>query len=293
MRLSDKPAKLAAVRENIFPTARALVRDWDTFRWHRNTFTKEVDADVPWSSQALCLSVWGTVASSEGADVRLAVGRACDDPLVAKAIEDAVGGVTPELVEPVLLNEMGGEPTNLDVVVEVDSLIVVIESKLSERLGGCGQLKKKHCSGIYGPGSDLKYRTPAPCRLTIPDRARTARSYWTVMDALAGGPFAPVGSPCPFKGPGYQVMRTIASAARLGELRRKDWRVVFAFPFSLGGTTLADVAAVQNRLKSEHRARVGSLDYDTLAAALVAGGSDVARELGRHMAARIAAGRNK
>jgi hypothetical protein len=35
------------------------------------------------------------------------------------------------------------------------------------------------------------------------------------------------------------------------------------------------------------------LDYDALAAALVAGESEVARGLGQHIAARIAAGRNK
>jgi hypothetical protein len=293
VRLSEDPAKLASVRDNIFPVARAVVTDWDAFPWHRNTRTGEIDADVPWSSQALCMSVWGTVTAPEGAEVRKLVGRAAPHAELARVLADRVLRVALERIDGDLLNEKGsGNPTNLDVVVETGSDAVVIESKLSEPLGGCSQ-PPKQCSGTYGPGSDLKWRTPAPCRLAIPDGRRTARAYWTVMDTLAGGSFTAPGSPCPFRGPGYQVMRTIASAFRLGERRGKDWRVVFAFPFTLGGSTPADVAAVRDRLLPEHRSRIGLLDYDALAAALLSGESAVARDLGRHMATRIAAARTK
>jgi hypothetical protein len=295
-KLSDDPRRLQRVRENIYREAHHILRgDWDGFSWHRSgpKDDRVVDADVRWSSQALCMSVWGTAAAPGCADVRTAIARVCGDPAVARGLEGASAHLTFELEDRELLNEKGTPlASNLDVVIEFDSLVLVVESKLSEPLGGCSQFPT-NCSGRYESGSDKKTMTTAPCRLQVQDNKRTPRQYWTVMDALAGGPFAPVGSPCPFKGPGYQVMRNIASAARLGELRRKDWRVVFAFPFSLGGTTPADVAAVQTRLKPEHRARVGLLDYDALAAALVAGESEVARGLGQHIAARIAAGRNK
>lgn len=292
MRLTDNPAKLAAVRANLFPDAHALVRDWDTFPWH--TRGREVDADVPWSSQAFCMSVWGTLPVDDARELRQLVGRLSGDPVVAGALDAAVPQVTAEVVDRELLDEKGlGMPTNLDAVIELPSLVVVVESKLSEPFGGCSQAANRHCSGFYGTGSDLKHGTPAACRLAVPDGRRMARSYWTVMDALSGGSFAGLGSRCPFLGPGYQVMRSIASAYRLGQLKQKDWRIVFAFPASLAGSTPTDIAAVRGRLLPEHQRRVGSLDYDTLSGALLAGDSARARALGRHMASRIAAARTR
>jgi hypothetical protein len=275
-----------AIRKNIFRAAHSAIRDWSTFKWHR---TKGVpDAHVPHSSQAFCISVWGTVASPQGAAVRKTLNGLLNDDLIGKALESYKEGLPLELESDSreLLNEYGGTQSHLDGVLRLNGLIVVIESKLTEPLGRCSQAKDGHCSGIYGPGSDLKRgRTDVACRLEYQDRQRTARLYWNIMKKISKEDAYPVGETCAFAGSGYQVMRNIAAAAKLAA-DASEWRVIFAYPRSYDPKTDDAITSVRSKL-AVHQDRVVVLDYINFARQLTSSSDEVAHDLGKHMAIRL------
>lgn len=186
-----------------------------------------------------------------------------------------------------LLNEYGGTQSHLDGVLRLIGLSVVIESKLTEPLGRCSQKKDGHCSGIYGPGSDLKLRrTDVSCRLEYQDRQRSPRSYWDIMKAISKEGAYPVGELCAFAGRGYQVMRNLAAAAKLAG-DASEWRVIFAYPQSYDPTTDDAIALVRGRLATQHQPRVLALDYIKFAKELIASTDQTANELGKHMSIRL------
>jgi len=138
-----------------------------------------------------------------------------------------------EVENPSLLNETGkGQPTSIDVVLKTSKQILTIESKFdrdaSEGFGPCGQAnseKSAKCAGFYGPGSDLKRKTNAWCRLEGWDKGRSPRLYWSLGKAY----FKPEifnlqkrGEWCPFAGSNYQLMRNFLFAATLAQRERKD-----------------------------------------------------------------------
>jgi hypothetical protein len=267
---------IGEIRKNIFPPAWEAVSNLRELRWHRF-------AHQPNSSQAFCLSVWAIVAAPEGEAVRETVAGLIGEPL---------GSTVPrwqaEVVRRELLNEFGGNATNLDAVLDFGDGVWVVESKLKEELGACRQ-PPKHCDGTYRAGSDRKSKSVFPCRLMDKDNRRTPRLYWKVMHSLSVPGAYPEGGACPFAGAGFQVMRNIASAARLAELAgHGSWRVVFAYSPRLSPSTKGHVDAVANRLRDDHRARVRQLDYDRLAQSLASHRDPTARELGHFMQNRLA-----
>lgn len=250
--------ELAAISANILETAHWAIPDWKTFPWHRHNGA--IQAHKSHSSQAFCISVWGALAHPAANEAR---------GIVHLLLGIEPGGLTPglnlEYVDRGLLNEYGGIPTNLDAVLTYPGLIVTVESKLTEPFGGCGQYKNGACGGRYETGSDRKTRTLSPCRLSIPDGDRTARRYFEVMQQLATPEAIGEGRPCPFAGPGYQVMRNIAAAARLGEQHGTDWVAVFAFPASRQPDSVTALEGVRQLLTPANASRVLILDYDRLA----------------------------
>ncbi len=284
--------KLTAVQNNIYSHAHWAVGGWDTFDWHK--YRGVVDADVLWSSQALCISVWGSVASEDGATVRAAVADVIEDDAFHEALRAGVPALSLEMADRSLLNERGTpNPSCLDAVLTFERLIVVIESKLSESLGTCSQ-HPKNCTGVYGPGSDRKCGTNAACRLEVQDGRRTPRLYWSVMKSLCDdGLVVPAGSRCPFKGEGYQAMRNIAAGRQLSLRHGLPWRTVFAAPVSTSRTSIQAARGVQGLLSTQHRHAVVVLDYDKLATRLCEDGDAVARNLGIHLQARLDAARTK
>jgi hypothetical protein len=164
------------------------------------------DADRPHSSQAFCISVWGTFAAERGRRVRAVIAELVKDEGVVRAVDksDAVS-LRLEDVNRRRLNEFGaGNPTQLDAIVGLADLTVVVESKLTEGLGRCSQ-PPKNCSGDFKPGSDIKTKSNAPCRLAVQDGRRTPRLYWDVMHQISRPDSYPEGGLCPFAGPGYQA----------------------------------------------------------------------------------------
>ena len=56
-----EPNEREAIERNLFPEARAAIRDWDAFPWHRDG-RKVVTAGLVQSSQALAIDFFGTIA---------------------------------------------------------------------------------------------------------------------------------------------------------------------------------------------------------------------------------------
>jgi hypothetical protein len=133
------PDQEQAIRKNIFCAAHGAITDWSTFKWHRTNNVP--DAHVPHSSQAFCISVWGTVASAQGGVVRKALNCLLTDSLLEKAVRSYKAGFPVELERDSreLLNGYGGTQSHLDGVLRLNGLSVVIESKLTEPLGRCSQ----------------------------------------------------------------------------------------------------------------------------------------------------------
>jgi hypothetical protein len=135
--------------------------------------------------------------------------------------------------------------------------VLTIESKFTEPLDGCGQLKANErtfivegrptrrrgaaCSGNYEPGPDLTGKTAAPCRLMVPEGRREARRYWDLAPRLfeQGCIEAPQRS-CPFART-YQLMRNLSFAAAWAA---REGRPDFGF-------VLVSVGAASNAAKSE------------------------------------------
>ena len=285
------PTLQKSIRENIYHAAHWAIGDWDAYKWHRTN--GQPDTHVSHSSQALCISVWGTFASAEGKAVRRVITGLLNDGELQRAIGryDTQIPLTLESDSRELLNEYGGTQSHLDGVLDLDELPVVIESKLTEPLGCCSQVKQRHCSGIYGPGSDLKLKRPDPCRLLYKDQNRTSRLYWDIMGQLSRPDSYPFGQACPFAGSGFQVMRNIAAAFRMatgkntGGNNGREWRVIFAYPSD--PRTSQAIRAVREKLNPEQQKRVLSLDYLQLAELLGKSSDPIAKGLSQHMSARL------
>lgn len=275
------------IRENIHPAAHWAIADWNEFSWHKDS-KGAPDTFLLQSSQALCISIWGTIAHPDARQARSVLAGMLVDPLIAEAMTS-----DPELhlefTDAEVLYEKGGNPTNVDVLLLFPHLVLVVESKFTERFGSCSQVSRRQCTGRYERGSDLKTRSEAPCRLAVSDGRRTARRYWDVMRSLSVEDAYPLGVECPFAGPGYQVMRNVAFASELAASRRADWRTIFAFPQSLSSDSAKVIEAVAQPLRKKNSDRVLQLDYERLADALAEQPDSVSTDLARYLSNRIEA----
>jgi hypothetical protein len=121
--------------DHVFRGAHAHVADWPASHWHSHIGS-------PKSSQALCVSVWGTVAAHPNrtafvnevfAAAGLDLGAVTAPRIRCEAGAD--GGLAH------LLNETGGNATAtcVDAMVEWSGGTVCVESKLTEARFGEGQ----------------------------------------------------------------------------------------------------------------------------------------------------------
>lgn len=86
----------------------------------------------------------------------------------------------------------------------------------------------------------------------------------------------------------YQVMRKQAAAAALAQRRRKERRALFAFPRSADHAPIDVITRVAGLLAPANRARVGMVDYDTLADDLANSDSNLLSGLAAYMHDRLA-----
>lgn len=73
---------LEPIRTNIHVGAHPAIGDWEGFRWHR--YRGVPDTHVLHSSQAFCISVWGTIAQPEATAVRQVLASMVDDDLARR-----------------------------------------------------------------------------------------------------------------------------------------------------------------------------------------------------------------
>jgi len=278
--------KLDSLKANIHPRAHGAIDDWVQVDWHRDR-AGVVDSDVLHSSQAFCISVWGSLVGHSDA-----IGLGWLRELASLGDDwmfmDEAADVEFEYADRDVLNERGqGKPTSIDVVLPYDDHVVVVESKLTEGFGSCSQISRGSCTGVYEPGSDLKTHSAAPCRLQVADGTRTPRKYWDVMAGLCVPGTFQIGARCPYAGPAYQVMRNIAFAAEMGRRTKRQWRVLFAFPASSKHDTSAIIDSVVRTLGSEHQRRVATVDYDRVASEFQGSDAEPVTALGHYMASRL------
>jgi hypothetical protein len=266
---------LTAAHRNLFPGALPHVADWTRGRL-------ELRSAALYSSQALCISVFGTLAtaSERAAIVREIISRAgIEMHLSGQAeLECEVRG------RHEVLNEYGGtNPTCPDVLIEAAGQIVIVESKFTEHLGVCGQTTARKvrgadgnntqvpaaCSGYYEVGSDLRTQTAEACRLTTRERRRTARRYWEVASRLfRPDVLVPPKRPCPFRGGNFQLMRSICFGAALAALHphRPDFCFLLAYVAAapVAVDTQHQFAEFREMLLPEVARRVGAISYEQI-----------------------------
>ncbi len=298
----------------VFAGAHAHVRDWPAKHWHSGIAH-------PHSSQALCLSVWGTLATHRRrtaivTDILTTAGLDVG-PLRAPVIQ-CEAGADRSLER--FLNETGGQttPTCVDALLEWPGGVVTVESKFTEpSFGACSQVSPRTdiaprdegerrmlpaaCSGRYGIGSDRKTETRAPCRLQTWDGNRAPRLYWQLAwELFEAKQLRPDGRPCPFAGPNFQLMRNLALARAKAapRSRRTDPNKAPAVAHREWGMLVAHVGAHPNAeahrrefgafcelLLDDVRPRVGLIEYEQIVEVLRSYAlGDLARDVERRIA---------
>jgi hypothetical protein len=271
MHQQDDP--FAAAKANLYSGALQHIADWKPGRLEKRSY-------VPWSSQALCISVWGTLDGHPSQDAvlgEISAAAGVDIDLTSAKIECEVRTLHE------LLNEVGGgTPTSRDVVITAPSAVMVVESKFTEPLSVCSQPRTSmpdltdangqpahNCSGNLVQGSDQKTGTAAPCRLTVWDGRRRPRRYWDIAAGLFNpGALDPPQIPCPFRDSNYQLMRNLCFAAAFAQ---RDHLPGFGLIIANvaraknSAKTAEEVAAFQELLRPEVAGRVGSITYERIA----------------------------
>jgi hypothetical protein len=260
----DTPA-----HKNLFPGALAHVRNWPKGRL-------EPRSQSPISSQALCISVFGSIAESPNC-------AALMDAILAEAGIELARSGKPEVECEVrgrreVLNEHGGvNPTCPDVLAIWPDSVLTVESKFTETLAPCLQIDTRACSGEHKVGSDLGTKTDAPCRLAVAVNKgkrgyRSARLYWEIgKQCFKPEVLAPPRSPCPFADGKFQLMRNLCFAAALAQAEKRQ---NFGFLLAYAGNSRSAAETAKEfetfcaMLLPDVADRVGSVTYEQIAEVL-------------------------
>jgi hypothetical protein len=274
----------------------ALLSD-EVIKWHSH-------AEKENSSQAFCLSAFGSLRDPTFKSVR--------DHVVAHFLGDAFPGIKTakkprrwnievEVEVPELLNEYGWrtQPTSIDTLFTSSREVIVLEAKFDvdakNGFGKCSQYSGTSgnaCAGFYGPGSDLKGKTAAWCRLETWDGVRSPRLYWAMGRTF----FRPEifekqnrDQECPFRGPNYQLMRNfLFAAAYAARNAKKDFRVAVVCSETCDEKVKKQLEDFRlGILLESQRERVGLIHYERLIEKLTESSVPVAKELAGFLAERI------
>ncbi len=191
---------------------------WGKFPWHRY-------ADRPNSSQALALSVFGTIATHTRQDdiigaIAATIGLPSAGPWT----------LHPEWKDPdALLNEP--TPTQIDAYARSPYAALVIEAKFTEALGSCSQVdpKLQQCNGRYETQTNPVNGMSGRCALTAKNIA-----YWRYIPTLFDRAHNVDHAPCPFAGSNYQLMRNAVLAEALRQRHKIAAAVILAYPDHAG-----------------------------------------------------------
>lgn len=281
----------------LYPLA---VRNDEVIKWHSHAESEN-------SSQALCLSAFGSLRAPKFKAVR--------DRLIA----NLVGSVFPQMrtrerprkweikVEfeaPELLSEYGragAQSTSIDVLLTSSQEVVALEAKFDrdagDGFGKCSQydarrVERGQCAGYYGPGSDLKGKTSAWCRLENWDGPRSPRAYWSLgRSYFSPSIFAPQAAEavCPLRGSAYQLMRNFLFAAAYAEkYRMKDFGVIVVCSDRKAEVLRAQLQEFQAKvLLPGHAGRMQLTSYENWISILEKAEGRETRELAKFLKERI------
>lgn len=264
----------------------------ERLHWHRH-------ADQPHSSQVYCVSAFGTLRHLPVRD--RVVGQLLGQPV--GTTDDANWSIELEVVRPDLLSEYGRvQPSSVDVLLRTRRTVVCVEAKFwkdaEAGFGGCSQPGQDEngqvrCAGYYGPGSDLKTKTRAWCRLEVWDGERSPRTYWTLGRAFfRESVFAKQadGQACPFDGPNYQLMRNFLFAAALAQRKKlASFGVVAVAPARTAGKLERQIDSFRTAiLQPEFGSCVRLVTYERLIELLRETGEAGAVALATFLEGRIA-----
>lgn len=220
--------KLAAIRQNLFPSAHAAIADWHAFDWHCDK-RGVPQADKVQSSQALAIDVFGTIAAAP-ANARDAI----LDVLALRAGLKPGGPwrIALEWCDPAnLLREP--RQTQVDAIAFGAFSIMVIECKFTEPGGSCSQTKRlkkgpgsglRQCDGRYAMQAHPVSGISSSCALS----GKGIR-YWDAIPRVFALDPHTIHDPCPFRGETFQWMRNMVLADELGRHADKMARCLIAY----------------------------------------------------------------
>jgi hypothetical protein len=244
------------IRQNLFPAAHESI--WRAFPWHSG-------AHQPHSSQVLAIDVFGTVQNHP----------LCDS-LASELVMTVFGAQMSDIAQQrwtVKLEfrvpaDLFGEPrpTQLDVLLENNTAVVVLECKFTETGGGPCSQPPEQCNGRYEMQTNPKNDKRARCALT-----GKGVEYWRWIPRYFMLNSAQSYVPCPFTGPAYQYMRNLLVAGRMARWnkRRGAFGVVYVegdcFPMTV---EISDANSEWGRfnalLRSDCAVSVGAISYQAL-----------------------------
>jgi len=227
-----------AIESNLFPTARAVVRERINFPWHRDESGVSA-ASRAVSSQAMALDVFETVRRLDARDD--IVGAWARELQPALPSDGAWTIDTEYLVQKDLL----GEPrsTQVDALIRSAHALIVCECKFTETSGGaCSQPKpiangankgKRQCNGRYEMQQNPVNRRWSRCALT----GKGIR-YWNVIPNVLEISDEMDHASCPVAGEWYQWMRNLVVARELG--RQESKTPAFLLVYAAGRFPMAE-----------------------------------------------------
>ncbi|SLN55163.1 hypothetical protein PEL8287_02950 [Roseovarius litorisediminis] len=259
------------------------------FKWHSY-------AGSPRSSQAFCLSAFGTLRSVSARDRVLEALFRHALPGFPPRRRPRRWSILPEAESPELLSELGAQQaTSIDALCLSSDEVVCIESKFAtdaeHGFGGCSQFPKA-CAGFRGPGSDIAKQTDAWCRLENWEGHRSPRAYWSLGKRW----FRPeifnrqtASDVCALRGANYQLMRNFLFAASIAERDKKSRFGVLAIGPRKYASVLAEQVAAFRRdiLLPDFRDLIAFVDYEEYADILDAANATDAAELAEFLRERI------
>jgi hypothetical protein len=213
-----------SVLDNLFYGAHDAARELSVGLWHPGR-GNQVDADVPQSSQALALDVFGTLRHAKSRN------RICDHLAILLGVE--TGGpweVVLEFEDPDNLLQETHHKSQVDVVLRGNRSLIVLECKFTETsLESCSQIGKTkkglvQCDGNYEMQVNPSNQHEDFCALS----GKGIR-YWEYIPKVFQLPAREPHRPCPFSGAWYQWMRTLVMAYALGERHHLHASAAVAF----------------------------------------------------------------
>lgn len=208
------------IERNLFQEARAAIRDWSTFPWHRDE-SGRITATLVQSSQALAIDFFGTI---DQVTCKNEIFRAWSETWNFSTR----GNWTLEL-EKLIDADYLCEPrsTQVDAAASDSRNLVFFECKFTEKDGGsCSQHKPiargankglRQCNGNYelqvNPVNGLSSR----CALTA-----KGVKYWNWIPEVMSIANDSDHRPCPFAGPWYQWMRNLVACAAIAKDTKKN-----------------------------------------------------------------------